>query len=312
MPDPDRPVSSDALALTGVLNLDKPGGMTSRDVVDLISRPLRKVKVGHAGTLDPLASGVLVVCVGSSTRLIEQVQAMAKAYRAVIRLGATSDTLDADGQVVPHPDPDLSAPDEAAVRAALAAQVGLIDQIPPQFSALKVAGRRAYDLARTGETVSLASRTVRVDRVDLISYAWPRLEIDVACGSGTYIRSIARDVGAALSTGGLIEVLVRTRIGPFDLADAVNPVGQPIERILAHLRPPVEALGAMPRLLLTADQVALAVGGKLLDPARVAGATSGPGTEVGLIGPDGSLVAIAEVLPTGAIQPRKVFGPRPA
>ncbi len=297
--------------ISGVLNLDKSGGMTSRDVVDLVSRPLRKVKVGHAGTLDPLASGVLVVCVGQATRLIEQVQRMPKAYRAVIRLGATSDTLDADGRIEPNPYPDLKAPSETEVRAALDSQVGVIQQTPPQFSALKVAGRRAYDLARLGESVPLLARPVRVDRIELVEYTWPRLEINVDCGSGTYIRSIARDVGEALGCGGLIEVLVRTRIGPFLLADATNPVGQPIEAILAHLRPPVDALGDLPRLLLTPEQVGLASGGKLLDPARVAGASLLPPGEVGLLAPDGVLVAMAEILSSGAIQPRRVFAAAP-
>ena len=311
MPDHDQPASRTRnLApadLSGVLNLAKPSGMTSRDVVDWISRPLRKVKVGHAGTLDPLASGVLVVCIGSSTRLIEQVQRMPKAYRAVVRLGATSDTLDADGQIRPDDDSDLKIPDEAEVRAALAAQVGVIEQVPPQFSALKVDGRRAYDLARNGEAAPLVARPVRIDRVDLVAYDWPRLEIHVDCGSGTYIRSIARDVGEALGIGGLIEVLVRTRIGPFNLADAFDPIGQSIEAILAHLQPPTDALGDLPRLTLTAEQARLAGGGKLLDGARVASASGLFPGEVALIGPTGFLVAIAEVLPTGAIQPRRVF-----
>ena len=293
--------------INGMLNLDKPGGMTSRDVVDLIARPLRKTKVGHAGTLDPLASGVLVVAVGSATRLIEQVQRMPKSYRAVVRLGARSDTLDADGRIEPHPDPDLSIPDEAQVQAALAGQVGLIDQMPPQFSALKVDGRRAYDLARAGESVALKARPVQIDRIELIAYEWPRLEITVDCGSGTYIRSIARDVGESLGCGGLIDVLVRTRIGPFHLEDAINPVGQPIDVLLTRLRPPSDALGDLPRLTLTPDQATLISGGKLLDLARVPGAPGLPPGEVALIGPDGALVALAEILATGMIQPRRVF-----
>src|SRR4051812_24473518 len=161
----------------GLLNLNKPIGVTSRDVVDRVSRPLRKVKVGHAGTLDPLASGVLVVCVGAATRLIEYVQRMPKAYRTAVRLGARSDTLDADGRIEVADDPPI--PTEAEVRSALATQVGLIRQVPPQFSALKVEGRRAYDLARAGQAVELAARPVRVDRVELISYEWPRLEFTV-------------------------------------------------------------------------------------------------------------------------------------
>ncbi len=291
--------------VSGVLNLNKPGGMTSRDVVDLISRPLRKVKVGHAGTLDPLASGVLVVGVGRATRLIEYVQRMPKAYRTVVRLGARSDTLDADGRVEVVDDPPV--PTEAEVRSALAAEVGTIDQIPPQFSALKVEGKRAYDLARAGQMVELASRAVRIDRVELIAYAWPRLEFRVDCGSGTYIRSIARDVGEVLGCGGLVEVLVRTRIGPFRLEDAIDPTGQPLDAILAHLRPTIEALGDLPRLVLSTEQVEAIGMGKSVLAREVEGAEGVEG-EAALVGPDGELVAVAEVdRPAGAIRPRRVF-----
>ena len=295
--------------LSGVLNLAKPGGMTSRDVVDLISRPLRKVKVGHAGTLDPLASGVLVVCVGRATRLIEYVQRMPKAYWTVVRLGARSDTLDADGRIELEPSPRI--PTEAEVRSALAAQVGTIEQVPPQFSALKVDGKRAYDLARVGQAVELAARPVRVDRVDLIDYAWPHLEFTVDCGSGTYVRSIARDVGEALGCGGLVEVLVRTRIGSFALGDAIDPTGRPIDAILAHLRPTLDALGDLPRLTLSGGQVEAIAQGKMLWANNVEGAGGVEG-EVGLIGPDGGLVAVAEVeifLEGGRniIKPRRVL-----
>jgi tRNA pseudouridine55 synthase len=290
---------------TGVLNLAKPGGMTSRDVVDLISRPLRKVKVGHAGTLDPLATGVLVVCLGRATRLIEYVQRMPKTYRTVVRLGARSDTLDADGRVEVEPSPRV--PTELEVRSALAEQVGTIAQVPPQFSALKVEGKRAYDLARVGQSVELAAREVRIDRVELLSYAWPLLQLQVDCGSGTYIRSIARDVGEALGCGGLVEVLVRTRIGPFRLDDAIDPTGQPIDTILAHLRPTVEALGDLPRLAISAEQVGAIGMGKALLAPEVEGAGGLEG-EVALIGPDGELIAVAEVGgPSEAIRPRRVL-----
>jgi tRNA pseudouridine55 synthase len=294
--------------VSGVLNLSKPGGMTSRDVVDLVSRPLRKVKVGHAGTLDPLASGVLVVCVGSATRLIEYVQRMPKAYRTVVRLGARSDTLDADGRVVVEEAP--RGPTGAEVLEALATQAGTIDQVPPQFSALKVEGKRAYDLARSGQGVELAARPVRIDRVELLSYAWPLLELQVDCGSGTYIRSIARDVGEALGCGGLVEVLVRTRIGPFLLDDAIDPIGQSIEALLAHLQPTVAALGDLPRLALSVEQV-LAIGmGKALAAKDVEGAEGLEG-EAGLIGPDGDLVAVADVGgPLRAVRPRRVLAAR--
>ena len=294
--------------LSGVLNLEKPRGMTSRGVVDLISRPLRKVKVGHAGTLDPLASGVLVVCIGSATRLIEYVQRMPKSYRTVVRLGARSDTLDADGRIEIDPAPRVPA--EADVRIALEAQVGTIDQVPPRFSALKVEGRRAYDLARAGRAVELRARPVRIDRVELISYAWPLLELQVDCGSGTYIRSIARDVGDLLGCGGLVEVLVRTRIGPFLRADAIDPTGLAIDAILDRLRPTEAALGDLPRLRLSADQVEAVGLGKGLTASEVEGA-SGLEGEAGLIGPDGTLIAVAEVdAKLGTIRPRRVLWAR--
>jgi tRNA pseudouridine55 synthase len=287
-----------------VLNLDKPGGMTSRDVVDRVTRPLRGVKVGHAGTLDPLATGVLVVCVGSATRLIEYVQRSGKSYRTVVRLGARSDTLDADGQIEVEPDPLI--PTEAELRSALSRQVGTIDQIPPQYSALKVAGRRAYDLARAGQAVALEARPVVIERIELVRYEWPRVEFTVDCGSGTYIRSIARDLGEALGCGGLVEVLVRTRIGRFLQSEAIDPLTLTVETIEANLRPPLEALDGVPRIVLDADQVALVLQGKGLDPTRVENG-AGLAGEVALLGPDFGLVAIAEATPGGAIQPRKVL-----
>lgn len=292
--------------MQGFLNLDKPIGITSRDAVDLVVRVVgRRTKVGHAGTLDPLASGVLVVAVGSATRLIERVQAQAKAYRATIRLGARSDTLDADGTVVEEVGPRV--PGEAEVREALATQVGTIRQVPPQFSALKVGGRRAYDLARAGRAVELEARPVRVDRVELVAYEWPRLEVEVDCGAGTYIRSIARDVGEALGCGGLIEVLTRTRIGAFRLAEAVDPRGLSAEAVPGLLRPMTEAVPELPRVRLDAGQAALVARGQALDPRRLA--PEPPAGELALVGPGGDLIALAEHDGRGGrVVPRRVFG----
>ena len=301
----DRPGTA---PMDGVLNLAKPTGMTSRDVVDKVSRPLRRVKVGHAGTLDPLASGVLVVCVGAATRLIEYVQRLPKTYRTVVRLGARSDTLDADGRIVPVVDPPV--PDEEAVRAALATQVGTIAQMPPQFSALKVGGRRAYDLARAGLDVALAARPVEVYRVGLLAYDWPRLELEIDCGAGTYIRAIARDVGEALGCGGYVEVLVRTRIGPFLLADALDPHALTAASIPGLLRPAAVAVAALPCLALTPEQVDLVARGLALEARRLATGAVPPG-EVALIAPDGAVVAIAESDPTaGLVHPRRVLRAR--
>lgn len=290
--------------LSGVLNLNKPGGLTSRAVVDMVVRPLRETKVGHAGTLDPLATGVLVVCVGAATRLIEYVQRMSKTYRTTVLLGARSDTLDADGQVVAVESPRVpSAPE---IRTALAAQVGTIAQIPPQYSALKVHGRRAYDLARAGHAVDLAPRHVIISRIDVLAYAWPRLDLEIDCGSGTYIRSIARDVGESLECGGLVEVLTRTRIGPFTLDEALDPFELSVESISSRLRPTLEAVSQLPWLSLSPDQIAAIGQGRALTADQFGGAV--PTGEVALLGPDGALVAIAEVMAeSGRIEPRRVL-----
>jgi tRNA pseudouridine55 synthase len=291
--------------LKGILNLDKPSGPTSRDVVDLVARLVRRIKVGHAGTLDPLASGVLIVCLGSATRLIESIQRMPKTYRTVIRLGARSDTLDAAGRFVEVESPDV--PTEEEVRRAIAAQVGGILQRPPDYSALKIKGRRAYELARSGRRVGLPPRLVRVDRVELAAYAWPRLELEIDCGAGTYIRAIARDLGETLGCGGLIETLVRTRIGPFTLDRSVDPDTLTPGSLPDHLRPSIEAVPDLPRVILDESQLAAVTQGRALDASSVPVPTLPPG-EVALLGPDGSLIAIAQAdIDRGTIQPRKVL-----
>jgi tRNA pseudouridine55 synthase len=290
--------------LKGLLNVSKPSGPTSRDMVNLVSRMLRRVKAGHAGTLDPLATGVLVICIGSTTRLIDSIQRMPKTYRTVIRLGARSDTLDVDGHVEAVEDPRI--PDEDDVRGAVATQVGEISQLPPEFSALKVGGRRAHDLARSGQVVELAPRMVRIDRIDVISYTWPRLELEIACGGGTYIRSLARDVGDALGCGGLVEVLTRTRIGPFAAEDALDPSALTLESLPGLLLSPLAAVPHLPRISLDASQLADIVQGRALPADRFPVEARSPGPAA-LLGPDGALVAIAEVDLGGNVQPRKVL-----
>jgi tRNA pseudouridine55 synthase len=287
--------------LCGVLSLNKPTGVTSRWVVDRAVKAFgRKVKVGHAGTLDPLASGVLVVCVGAATRLIAYVQQQSKTYRTVVRLGARSDTLDADGAV--EEVAGAVAPGLEAVRAAVATQVGTILQKPPEYSALKVDGRRAYDLARAGEAVDLASRPVVVYRVEILSYVWPRLELEVDCGSGTYIRSIARDIGDALGCGGLVEVLIRTRIGRFALEDAIDPAVLSSVTAPGLVRPARAAVAQLPEVILTAHQVSdVALG-------RSVAVENPPAGEVAMLGPDGLLVAVGESDPAaGRVAPRRVL-----
>ncbi|HET6573288.1 MAG TPA: tRNA pseudouridine(55) synthase TruB [Fimbriiglobus sp.] len=207
--------------MNGLLVIDKPGGLTSRAAVNRVQRWFPKgTKVGHTGTLDPLATGVLVVCVGAATKLADVIQGMGKSYRSRFRLGARSDTDDADGTIAPVP--GATPPTTEEVRAALETFVGLIEQRPPNYSALKLGGRRAHDLARRGKEVSLAPRTVRVDAVRLLGYDWPFVDVEVDSGKGTYIRSIARDLGQKLGCGGLVETLRRTRVGPFTAEQGVG------------------------------------------------------------------------------------------
>src|SRR5262249_45363855 len=159
----------------------------------------RGTRLGHTGTLDPLATGVLVLCVGSATRLADYVQRMSKTYRSLFRLGARSDTDDADGAVTPVA--GAAAPEPAALEACLRQFVGTIEQVPPAYSAAKVTGQRAYDLARRGREVSLQARAVQVHGIEVLRYDYPELEVEVRCGKGTYIRALARDLGARLGCG---------------------------------------------------------------------------------------------------------------
>jgi len=289
----------------GILNLDKPSGITSRAVVDRVARLLPRIKVGHAGTLDPLASGVLIVCVGSATRLIESVQRMTKVYRTVFRLGARSDTLDAEGPVAVVENP--SVPSELEIRQVLASQVGEILQHPPEYSALKVKGQRAYDLARAGRVVDLEPRLVRIDRADLLSYRWPLLDLEIECGGGTYIRSIARDVGEALGCGGLVATLVRTRIGPFALDDSADPTTLTSSSLAADLRPALDAVPNLPRITLDESQIRAIAQGRVLNAANLA-LDSVPHGEIALLDADGRLIAIGQGDSNHrTIQPRKVL-----
>ncbi|QZY28084.1 tRNA pseudouridine(55) synthase TruB [Nocardioides coralli] len=202
----------------GLVVVDKAGGMTSHDVVSRVRRLAGTRKVGHAGTLDPMATGVLVLGVNRATRLLGHLLLTDKRYDATVRLGVTTTTDDADGEVV------VTAPvdhlDESAVRAAFADQVGELDQVPSSVSAVKVDGRRAYQRVREGEEVELAPRRVTVHELVVRDVRDGEVDVSVRCSSGTYIRAIARDVGVALGVGGHLTALRRTAVGPFDLTHA--------------------------------------------------------------------------------------------
>jgi tRNA pseudouridine55 synthase len=212
----------------GLLVVDKPGGMTSHDVVAKVRRILGTRRVGHAGTLDPMATGVLVLGVERATRLLGHLALGDKAYLATIRLGASTSTDDAEGEVIERT--DASGVAESAIRAGIDALTGAIEQVPSAVSAIKVGGERAYRLARRGERVELAARPVTVARFDLLNLRrgraaaepWTDLDVEVECSSGTYVRALARDLGVALGVGGHLVALRRTRVGPFGIGEAVT------------------------------------------------------------------------------------------
>lgn len=210
---------------TGILVIDKPLGLTSTAVCNAIKARLRRggapkrVKVGHAGTLDPMATGVLVILVGrAATRLADALMAGRKGYIAQIDLAHTS--LSDDTEREPQPVEVATPPTRADIEAALPRFIGTIMQRPPDHSAILVDGRRAYKIARKGRDPGLPERPVLVHSIDLLDYAWPRLTLDIACGKGTYIRSLARDLGTALNTGGMLAALRRTQVGPFTISQA--------------------------------------------------------------------------------------------
>ena len=268
-------------APSGLLIVDKPAGLTSHDVVGRVRRLAGTRRVGHAGTLDPMATGVLVVGIEKATRLLGHLALTQKQYAATIRLGERTDTDDADGEVVArHPADGVT---DAGLRQAAAALTGEIQQVPPGISAIKVGGQRAYRLTREGAPPDLPARTVTVSELDITGIrrsagpAGTVLDVDalVTCSSGTYIRAIARDLGAALGTGGHLTALRRTRVGPYRIEDAT-----PLDELAAA------AAAAFDARQLTADEARLiGHGGRL--PALGAGPAP-----VAAFGPDGALIAL--------------------
>ncbi len=222
-----------SLPLSGILNLDKAAGISSAAAVNRVKRLLpRGTKIGHAGTLDPFATGVLLLLIGKATKLCEQLMDSSKQYEATVKLGATTVTEDVTAPEEPREVP--IPPTAEQVDGAIPQFVGPIQQRPPAFSALKIGGRRAYDLARKGHEVELEPRTVQVYGIERLAYEWPLLKLRIDCGRGTYIRSIARDLGEALGTGGYLTALRRTRVGPFTADDAlaVEQIPANIESVL--------------------------------------------------------------------------------
>ena len=281
----------------GLLVVDKPGGWTSHDVVGRVRRLAQTRKVGHAGTLDPMATGVLVLGIGRATRLLGHLALTDKAYDATIRLGATTVTDDAEGDVVEER--DASGVTDAAIAGAMAALTGDLQQVPSSVSAVKVDGVRSYARVRSGEAVELAARSVTVSRFELLARRGADLDVAVECTSGTYVRALARDLGAALGVGGHLTALRRTRVGPFGL-DVARTLEQAAEDLgVVPLDAAVAA--AFPRRELTEDEAtALSYGRKLA-------ATGRDGT-LGAFAPDGRCIALVEDR-DGVARPTVVFAP---
>jgi tRNA pseudouridine55 synthase len=289
------PQSCQPVPPCGLLNLKKPSGMTSRQVVNIVERLARPAKAGHAGTLDPLATGVLVVCVGGATRFIAYVQRMRKRYTATFLLGRQSPTEDMEGEVVELR--GAPVPSREQIEAAARRFVGRIEQRPPAFSALKICGRPAYKLARRGETVALAPRPVEIYRIEVQSYRYPELVLDVECGGGTYIRSLGRDLGESLGTAAVMSALVRTAIGRFSVHEAVSPQELTPDSWRTFLRPPLEAID-LPRVELSVAEATRIRNGLTIvlkredePPAASPGPQEMP-AELAAIDPAGQLIGI--------------------
>jgi tRNA pseudouridine55 synthase len=245
-------------AISGILVVDKPVGMTSHDVVQIVRNGTGIRRAGHTGTLDPRASGVLVILIGPAVRLSEYVSAADKRYQAIVKLGSSTDTYDSEGKFTQQSDEPVAVTEEQ-FEIALSGFIGEIEQTPPAYSAVKVKGRRAYDMARKGEEVKLEPRKIQVFNLEVLEWAPPEVVIDAHCSSGTYIRSLANDVGDALGCGAYLVGLRRTKSGRFSLREAV-PLHELKEAFSAgkwyqYLIPAAEALGDWVSLELSPEQV---------------------------------------------------------
>ena len=301
-----------APTVSGILNVNKPTGPTSFDIIRLVRTGTGIRKAGHAGTLDPLASGVLLVLLGQAARISEYLMDLPKTYRATVRLGVSTDTYDAEG--APTHEARLVEVTRTDLSAALEAFVGEIEQAPPAYSAIKVKGQPAHRLARKGAAIALAPRPTRIYRIELLRFEPPDVEIDVECGKGTYIRSLAHDLGQALGCGAHLAALVRTRVGPFSVESATDvpdlehgfESGEWRESML-----PMDCgLTQLPAITLHIEEEKDIRHGRAvrIDDDRLAVIPLVDGGQYGAYTEDGGLVGIIRYeADTGEWRPRKVF-----
>lgn len=288
---------------SGLLILNKPAGITSRQAVDLVQRVAGQSKAGHAGTLDPLASGVLVVALGQATRLIEYVQQMPKGYEATFLLGRSSPTDDIEGPVTELPAAPLPTWEQLAEAARQ--WTGLVSQRPPPYSAVKIEGRRAYDLARKGRRVEPAPRPVQVYRLEILAYQYPELRLAVECGAGTYVRALGRDLARTVGTQAVMSGLVRTHIGPFHLSQAIPPESLDPATWHQHMLPMARAVEHLPLVRVTAEEARRLRQGQPV-PSRGT-AASAPSAIWAALDVQGNLVAIVAAARPDRLVPVRTF-----
>lgn len=270
---------------SGVIPVHKPTGVSSRRVVDTVARALGMKAVGHAGTLDPLASGVVIVCVGHATKLVDSLHELPKHYTASFLLGRSSPSDDFETEIAVEESPVRPTHDD--VEAAAVGFRGEILQRPCDYSAVHVGGKRAYRLARKGREIVLEPKRVRIDRLEITAYEWPRLALDVVCSSGTFIRAIGRDLAEALGTKAVMESLVRTAVGPFSLSSSTPLDAIEADTAQGAILPPVSAVAHLPQIVLDGDELARAIRGGLVElpgaPAPTIAAVDGAGSLVGIL-----------------------------
>jgi tRNA pseudouridine55 synthase len=291
--------------MDGILNINKPPGITSHDVVQQVRRLLKERRVGHTGTLDPLATGVLVVCVGKATRIAQYLEAGVKEYDAVLQLGVTTDTLDREGQVLETR--TYTPADPSRVLSVLQSLTGTIMQTPPVYSALKVGGVPSYKLARQGKASPLQPRPVTIHRIELTRYADPFITIKVLCAKGVYIRSLCADIGEALGMGAHMVNLVRSRSGRFSIEDSVfldqlaRMPAEDISRVLVGID---NSLDDMPSITVMGDDTKKILhGNRIRQPA---GASSSENCLVRIHSEEGRLLALGKI-GAGDVRPELVF-----
>jgi tRNA pseudouridine55 synthase len=270
--------STGSVAQLGLLIINKPAGVTSRDVVNRVARVLGTKQVGHAGTLDPLATGVVVICIGKATKLIDFIHQHKKEYAASFLLGRSSPSDDFETELTIEPDPHV--PTDSELELAVATQRGHVSQRPCNFSAKLIGGQRAYQLARKGRVVELPPKQVEIARLVIGAYCWPRFELEVTCSTGTFVRAIGRDVAAAANTTAVMEQLTRTAVGPFRLESAIPLPDRDVtvehsrQRLQDAVISPLAAVSHLPSAVLEETERELAIrGGHLHLPQHANSAT---------------------------------------